>query len=63
MIPMPDIVINRVNMLGKYQPDILVFTDCKGWIIVYGDVGITGVNGYENEVPLQIENENDLDYQ
>ena len=65
MVPMPDKVIERVNILGKYQPDLLVFTDGKGRIIVGGDVDLTGVEGDENEnqAPLKIENENDLDYQ
>ena len=30
MIQMPEIVIDRVNILGRDQQDILVFTDHKG---------------------------------
>ena len=64
-IPMSDIVLDRANLLRKYQQEILVFTDCKGVIIGYGDVELTEVNIYgdKNEAPLKIENKNDLDYQ
>ena len=62
MIPMPDTVIDRVNLLGKDQPEILVFTDRKGQIIGDNDVYLTGVDGDENQAPLQIENENDIEY-
>ena len=48
MIPMPDTVIDRVNLLGKDQPEILVFTDRKGQIIGDNDVYLTGVDGDEN---------------
>ena len=30
LIPMPDTVIARVNLLGKNQPEQLTFTDRKG---------------------------------
>ena len=40
---MPDVVIDRVNLLGKDQPEALVFTDRKGRPI--GDVQLTGVEG------------------
>ena len=62
---MPDTVIYRFNILGKYQQEILIFTDCRGQLTGDGDVEITGVErgGDENEAPLNIENENDLDYQ
>ena len=67
IILMSDIVIDRVNLLVKYQQDILVFTCFNGRIIGDGDVEITGVDrdwdGDENEAPLKIENENYLDYQ
>ena len=42
---MPDKVIYRVIILVKYQPELLVFTDRKGWILGDGDVKITGVDG------------------
>ena len=45
IIPIPETVIDRVNILGKYQKKILVFTDRKGRLIVDGDVEITGVDG------------------
>ena len=68
---MHDTIIYRVDILVKYQPELFVFTNCKGWLIGYGDVDTTGVDGDgdgdgdgdENEAPLQIENENDLEYQ
>ena len=62
---MPDTVINQVNLSGKYQQELLIFTDCKGQLIGDGDVKITGLygDGDENEAPLKIENENDLNYQ
>ena len=46
MIAMPDIVNFRFNVLGKYQQNLLVFTDRKGRLIVDGDVDLTGVDGY-----------------
>jgi hypothetical protein len=65
-IPMPDSVIQRVNELGKDQPEQFIFTDRKGRAI--GDIEpaqaimkyaldqddpleITGVDGDENETP------------
>ena len=48
MILMPATVIERVNILGKDQQELLVFTDCKGRIIGDGDVDIKGVDGDEN---------------
>ena len=45
IILMSDIVIDRVNLLVKYQQDILVFTCFNGRIIGDGDVEITGVYG------------------
>ena len=43
----------------------MVFTNCKGLIIVDGDVNLTSVDGDgdENKSPLKIENKNDIDYQ
>ena len=29
MILMPDTIIDRLNIWGKYQQEILVFTECK----------------------------------
>ena len=46
---MPDTVIDRFNLLGKYQHDILIFTDCKGRIIGDGDVELTVVDGDGDE--------------
>ena len=65
MIPMPDTVIDRVNILGKYQQELLIFTYHKGWLIGDGDLKITGVDGDadENEAQLKFENENYLDNQ
>jgi hypothetical protein len=52
-IPMPDTVIDRVNTLGKDQPEHIVFTDHKGRPI--GDVELTGVDGdAQNETPQNI---------
>ena len=64
MIPMPDTVIDRVNLLGKYQQEQL-FTDHKVQIIGDGDVELTGVDGDgdENEAPIKIENNNGIDYE
>ena len=41
MILMRDTVIDRVNILGKYQQEILVSTDCKVRLIGDGDVDLT----------------------
>ena len=41
VIPMPDTVITRVNALGRYQPELMIFTDRRGHPI--GDVKIPGV--------------------
>ena len=60
MIPTPDAVIDRFNRLGRYQPQLMAFSDCKRQHIRDGNVGITGVDGGENKVPLlQIDNKND----
>ena len=54
MILVPDTVIYRVNLLGKHQQGILVFTYSKGKIIEDGNVELTGVDGDgdENEARL-----------
>ena len=50
-IPMPDVVIDRVNELGKDQPEQMVFLDRKGRPI--GDVEFTGVDRGRNVAPRQ----------
>jgi hypothetical protein len=47
VIPMPDVIINRVNELGKDQPRLLTFTDRHGRLI--GDMEIPGVDSTEDE--------------
>jgi hypothetical protein len=47
VIPMPDVVINRVNELGKDQPSLMTFTDRHGCLI--GDMEIPGVDPTEDE--------------
>ncbi len=54
-IPMPDTVIDRVNLLGKQEPEQLVFTNRHGRRI--GDVEIPGVDG-AIEAPQENEIEN-----
>jgi hypothetical protein len=44
-IPMPDLVIDRVNVLGCDQPQHMTFTDRHGRLI--GDVEIPGVDADE----------------
>ena len=65
IIPMPDTVTGRFNILGTYQQDLFLFTDRKDHLIGDGAVDLTGVDedGDENKSSLTIENENDLDYQ
>jgi hypothetical protein len=46
VIPMPDIVISRVNALGSNQPRQMTFTDRHGRLI--GDIEIRGVD-YDEE--------------
>ena len=41
MIPMTDTVIDWVELIKKYQQELLVFTDIKGKLIGDGDVDIT----------------------
>ena len=55
-IPMPDTVIYRFNILGKYQHGILIFTDSKGQLIGDCDVELTGVDGDwdGNKAPLKL---------
>ncbi len=47
VIPMPDMVIARVNALGTDQPEQLIFTNRCGCPI--GDVEIPGVMDFEEE--------------
>jgi hypothetical protein len=47
VIPMPDVVINHVNELGKYQPSLMTFTDRHGCLI--GDIEVPGVDSTEDE--------------
>jgi hypothetical protein len=47
VIPMPDVVINRGNELGKDQPRLMTFTDHHGHLI--GDMEITGVDYTKDE--------------
>ena len=47
-IPITPTVIDRVNLLGKYPPEILLFTDHKVQLIIYGGVEITLVDRDEN---------------
>ena len=54
-IPMPDGVIDRVNFLGKDQPEDLIFYDRHGNPL--GEVDITGVDEQELEPETQAEND------
>jgi hypothetical protein len=47
VIPLPDVVINRVNEVGKDQPRLMTFTDRHGRLI--GDMEIPGVDSTEDE--------------
>ena len=62
---MPDTVIDWVDLIGKYLQYILLFTDCKGWLIGDGDVEISVVHGdgNENDALIKIVNEIYFDYQ
>jgi hypothetical protein len=52
---MPDSVIARVKLLGKYQPEELTFYDRRGRPI--GDVELPGVDPSEdNDEPEILEN-------
>ena len=48
MIPIPDTVIDWVNIFGKYQPELLLFSDLKGQLIIDGDVDLTVLDGDGN---------------
>ena len=61
-IPIPQTVINRVNVLGKYQPEHFIFTDRKGRNIRKSD--ITEVEGDQSGTPqILIEEDDDLNEQ
>jgi hypothetical protein len=47
VIPMPDVVIARVNALGSDQPHQMTFTDRHGCLI--GDIEIPGVDSDEDQ--------------
>jgi hypothetical protein len=47
VIPMPDVLINRVNELSKDQPRLMLFTDRCGRLI--GDMEIPGVDSTKDE--------------
>ena len=47
VIPIPDIVINRVNALGTGHPKMLTYTDYHGRLI--GDIEILGVDDDNND--------------
>jgi hypothetical protein len=47
VIPLPDVVINHVNELGKYQPGLMTFTERHGRLIT--DIEIPGVYSTEDE--------------
>jgi hypothetical protein len=47
VIPMPDVVINRVNELGKDQSSLMTFTERHGRLI--RDIEIPGVDSTEDE--------------
>jgi hypothetical protein len=46
VIPLPDVVINRVNELVKEQPRLMTYTDHHGHLI--GDMEIPGVDSTED---------------
>ena len=59
-IPVPQTVIDRVNVFGKDQPEHFIFTDKNGWQISESD--ITRVEGDQNVTPnVLIEEDYDLD--
>ena len=61
-IPIPQTVINRVNILGNNQPELFIFTNRK--VQKIGESDITGVEGDQNGTPKTlIEEDDDLDEQ
>jgi hypothetical protein len=55
VIPMPDTVIDRVNTLGRDQPDQLIFTDRYGRLIGDADDALDTIPG------VDLDNDNDDD--
>ena len=55
-IPIPDTVIDRVNILGKNQPSQLIFRDRHGRFI--GDMGIPEMNTRNNNINNNDDNVN-----
>ena len=47
-------MIERLNTLGKDQPEHLTLRDRNGQLI--GEIDLTGVDGESNETPHKIEN-------
>ena len=61
-IPIPQTVINQVNVIGKDQPEYVIFANIKGRQI--GESEITGVEGDQNMTPqILIEEYDDFDEQ
>ena len=56
-IPIPKTVIDRVNVLGKDQPEHFIFTNRKGKKI--GEPKITGVEGDQSVTPQNLIEEDD----
>jgi hypothetical protein len=53
VIPMPDLVIIRVNVLGNDQPELLTFTDRHGRLI--GDIDLPGTQEDSDTVAADVE--------
>ena len=60
-ITIPQTVINRVNFLGKNQPEHFIFTDGK--VRQIGKSEITGVEGDQNVTPQILTEEYDELYE
>ena len=56
-IPIPQTVINRVNILGNNQPELFIFTNRK--VQKIGESDITGVEGDQNGTPKTLIEEDD----
>ena len=53
VIPMPELVIARVNALGKDEPELFTFTDRHGRLV--GDADTTGVSDDSEPVDDDVE--------